>query len=41
LWNGNGQIMKIALIVIAAGTGITLVRRLLRLAAKLKQAATP
>ena len=41
LWNGNGQVMKVALIVIAAGTGITLVRRLLRLAAKLKQAATP
>lgn len=41
LWNGHGQVMKIALIVIAAGTGITLVRRLLRLAAKLKQAATP
>ena len=41
LWNGSGQVMKIAVIVIAAGTGITLVRRLLRLAAKLKQAATP
>lgn len=41
LWSGNGQVMRVALIVIAAGTGITLVRRLLRLAAKLKQAATP
>ncbi len=39
LWHGNGQVMKIALIAIAAGTGITLVRRLLRLAAKLKEAA--
>ncbi len=38
LWNGSGQIMKIAVIAIAAGTGITLVRRLLRLAAKLKEA---
>jgi phosphatidylglycerophosphate synthase len=40
LWSGNGQIMKAAVIVIAAGTGITLARRLLRLAAKLKE-ATP
>jgi phosphatidylglycerophosphate synthase len=39
LWNGHGQIMKAAVIAIAAGTGITLVRRLLRLAAKLKEAA--
>lgn len=39
LWHGNGQVMKIAVIVITAGTAITLVRRLLRLAAKLKQAA--
>lgn len=38
LWNGNGQVMKITVIVIAAGTGGTLVRRLLRLAAKLKEA---
>ena len=38
LWNGSGQIMKIAVIAIAAGTGITLVRRLLRLAAKLNEA---
>ena len=37
----SGQVMKIAVIVIAAGTGITLIRRLLRLAAKLKQAAKP
>jgi len=35
LWNGNGQVMKVALIVIAAGTGLTLARRLSRLAAKL------
>ena len=41
LWNGHGQIMQAAVIVIAAGTAITLVRRLLRLAAKLKHAATP
>lgn len=41
LWHGHGQVMRIAVTVIAAGTGITLVRRLLRLAAKLKQAATP
>jgi len=41
LWHGNSQVMKIALAVIAAGTAITLVRRLLRLAAKLKQAAAP
>jgi phosphatidylglycerophosphate synthase len=40
LWNGRGQVMQINLILIAAGTGITLVRRLLRLAANLKQAAT-
>lgn len=40
LWTGSGQIMRIAVIAIAAGTGITFVRRLLRLAAKLKQ-ATP
>jgi phosphatidylglycerophosphate synthase len=40
LWKGDGQVMKAAVIVIAAGTGITLVRRLLRLAAKLKE-ATP
>jgi phosphatidylglycerophosphate synthase len=39
LWNGSGRIMKLAVIVIAIGTGITLVRRLLRLAAKLKEAA--
>jgi hypothetical protein len=39
LWNGVGQVMKIAVIVIAAGTLLTLIRRLLRLAAKLKQAA--
>ena len=39
LWNGHGQIMQAAVIVIAIGTGITLVRRLLRLAAKLKEAA--
>jgi phosphatidylglycerophosphate synthase len=39
LWNGDGQVMKIAVIVIAAGTLLTLIRRLLRLAAKLKQAA--
>jgi hypothetical protein len=32
--------MQINLILIAAGTGITLARRLLRLAANLKQAAT-
>jgi hypothetical protein len=32
--------MKLAVIVIAAGTVLTLVRRLLRLAAKLKE-ATP
>ncbi len=36
LWNGRGQVMQAALILIAAGTGITLLRRLLRLAAKLK-----
>jgi phosphatidylglycerophosphate synthase len=40
LWNGGGQIRKLAVIVIAAGTVLTLVRRLLRLAAKLKE-ATP
>lgn len=39
LWHGHGQIMQAALIVIAAGTGITIVRRLLRLAAKLKATA--
>jgi phosphatidylglycerophosphate synthase len=39
LWKGHGQIMQAAVIVIAAGTGITLVRRLLRLATKLKEAA--
>lgn len=38
LWNGHGQIMKAAVIAIAAGTAITLVRRLLRLAAKLNEA---
>lgn len=36
LWNGRGQVMQAALILIAAGTAITLLRRLLRLAAKLK-----
>jgi phosphatidylglycerophosphate synthase len=41
LWNGSGQVMKIAVIVIAIGTVVTLVRRLLRLAAKLKHAAKP
>lgn len=41
LWHGHGQVMRIAVLVIAAGTGITLVRRLLRLSAKLKQAAKP
>jgi hypothetical protein len=40
LWNGDGQIMKAAVIAIAAGTGITIARRLLRLAAKLKQATS-
>jgi phosphatidylglycerophosphate synthase len=40
LWKGHGQVMKVAVILIAAGTAITLVRRLLRLAAKLKE-ATP
>lgn len=39
LWNGHGQIMQAAVILIAAGTGITILRRLLRLAAKLKEAA--
>lgn len=39
LWNGHGQILKAAVILIAAGTCITILRRLLRLAAKLKEAA--
>ena len=39
LWKGGGEVMRVALAVIAAGTGLTLVRRLLHLAAKLKQAA--
>lgn len=38
LWHGHGQIMKAAVIAIAAGTSITLVRRLLRLGAKLNEA---
>jgi phosphatidylglycerophosphate synthase len=38
LWNGHGEVMRIAVIVIAAGTCLTIVRRLLRLAAKLKEA---
>ena len=40
LWQGEGRIMKFALVIIAAGTCVTVVRRLLRLAAKLK-ARTP
>jgi phosphatidylglycerophosphate synthase len=39
LWNGRGQVMQINLILIAAGTAFTLLQRLLRLAAKLKEAA--
>jgi phosphatidylglycerophosphate synthase len=41
LWNGNGQVMRWALALIAAGTLVTLVRRLLRLAAKLNEEAAP
>ena len=38
LWKGHGEVMKIAVIVIAAGACLTIVRRLLRLSAKLKEA---
>ena len=38
LWNGRGQVMQITLILIAAGTAFTVLQRLLRLAAKLKEA---
>lgn len=39
LWKGGGEVMRVALVVIAAGTALTLVRRLRHLAAKLKHAA--
>ncbi len=39
LWEGRGQVMQAALVLIAAGTCLTIVRRTLRLAAKLKEAA--
>ncbi len=38
LWNGRGQVMQAALVLIAAGTCLTIVRRTLRLAARLKEA---
>lgn len=38
LWQGDGRIMKAAVIVIAAGACLTIARRTLHLAAKLKQA---
>lgn len=37
LWHGGGWIMKIALALAAAGTVATIVRRILRLAARLKE----
>nr|WP_226895632.1 CDP-alcohol phosphatidyltransferase family protein [Luteolibacter marinus] len=39
LWNGHGEVMRFAILLIAAGTLVTIVRRILRLAAKLKEAA--
>ncbi len=38
LWKGDGEVMKIAVMVIAVGSCITIVRRIMRLSAKLKEA---
>ncbi|RYD66279.1 MAG: CDP-alcohol phosphatidyltransferase family protein [Verrucomicrobiaceae bacterium] len=38
LWEGHGEVMRIAIIIIAAGTCITILRRTIRLATKLKEA---
>jgi len=38
LWNGHGEVMKGAVVIIAAGTCLTILRRILRLSAKLKEA---
>ncbi|MCW1924340.1 CDP-alcohol phosphatidyltransferase family protein [Luteolibacter arcticus] len=38
LWKGHGQVMKIAIMIIAAGTCVTIIRRVMRLSAKLKEA---
>ncbi len=38
LWKGDGRMMMIAVVLIAAGTCVTIVRRILRLAKKLKEA---
>jgi phosphatidylglycerophosphate synthase len=38
LWKGHGEVARIALIVIAAGACITIVRRIARLSTKLKEA---
>ncbi|MCW1885761.1 CDP-alcohol phosphatidyltransferase family protein [Luteolibacter flavescens] len=38
LWKGHAEVMKFAIILLAAGTCLTIVRRILRLSAKLKEA---
>lgn len=38
LWSESGAVMKVAIIIIAAGTCITIVRRIARLSARLKEA---
>ncbi|WP_341402240.1 CDP-alcohol phosphatidyltransferase family protein [Luteolibacter soli] len=38
LWRESGAVMKVAIVVIAVGTCLTILRRIARLAAKLKEA---
>ena len=38
LWKGHGEVMMLAIILIAAGTCLTIIRRTMRLATKLKEA---